>query len=92
MGEESISHITGIRLRVNGTGSLIPRFISLDGIESQTLISLTMSLLNDIQPTRLANFQKQRAQLELKTTVINEKFKINRIIIFTKPVFSEYPM
>jgi len=90
-GGESIVHITAIRLRVTGSGNLRARFISLDEIETQTLIPLVMTASSNVQPTRLANFQQQRAQLELKTTAINETFIINRIIIFAKPVFSEVP-
>jgi len=29
--------------------------------------------------------------LELKTVAIDETMKINRIIIYAKPVFAEYP-
>jgi hypothetical protein len=88
---EAIIHFNAIRLRVVGTGQLRPTMISLQGVESQVLVPLTMSTTTDIQPTRLCNFIKQRAQLELKTTSLDEIFKINRIIVFAKPIFSDYP-
>ena len=88
---ENINHFAGIRIRVNGTGNLIPRLLSLDSILTQTLASIVMSTTTDRQPTILANFQTQRCSLELKTTVINEIFKINRIILYAKEVFSEFP-
>ena len=88
---EDIVHITGIRFRVVGSGSLRLRLISMDSIETQTLVALTMTATTNIQPFRLANFNQQRAQLEITTTAINETFRINRIIVFAKPVFTMHP-
>lgn len=88
---EAIIHFNAIRMRVVGSGQLRLSMVSLDSIETQTLVPLTMASATDIQPTRLCNFIKQRAQLELKTTSINEIFKINRIIVFAKPMFTSYP-
>lgn len=50
-----------------------------------------METLPGREPQRLANFTNQRVQFELKTTEINEYFIINRIIVFAKPIWSEYP-
>ena len=88
---EDIVHITGIRFRVVGSGSLRLRLLSQDEIETQTLTALTLSATTNIQPLRLANFMQQRAQLEIKTTTINETFRINRIIVFAKPIFTMHP-
>lgn len=88
---ESISHFAAIRVRVNGTGSLKMAVYSLDDVKSKILVPLTMQPQNRIIPTRLVNFTEQRASFELKTTEINEKFRINRIVIFTKEVFTSYP-
>lgn len=88
---ENIVHYTGIRLRVNGSGNLIPILYSLDNVLSSTLVSIPMLTTTERQLTRLCNFQTQRMAIELKTTEINEIFRINRIIIFLKEVFSEFP-
>ena len=88
---ENISHFTGIRLRVTGSGSLRPTLYSLDDIRSEVLVAMTMSATTNIEPFRLSNFMEQRARLELKTTALNETFRINRIIIFAKPIFTMYP-
>lgn len=88
---ESISHFTAIRIRVNGTGNLQLRILSLDEIKIQTLVSLPMATLTNIIPTRLCNFVEQRAQFEGKTTEIDEVFKINRIIVFQKELYTSYP-
>jgi hypothetical protein len=88
---ESISHFAAIRIRLNGTGSLKMSVHSLDDVRSKTLVPFTMQTLTRIIPTRIVNFSEQRASFELKTTEIDEVFKINRIIIFTKEMYSSYP-
>lgn len=88
---EIISHFGGIRVRVNGSGSLRPKLYSLDDVTSTTLVPITMAATTRIIPTRLCNFQEHRASLELKTTAMDEVFRINRIIVFVKEVFVEWP-
>lgn len=88
---EQISHYAAIRIRVNGIGNLKMKVLSLDDVRSKTLVPLTMSPAARIIPTRLVNFTEQRASFELKTTEIDEKFRINRIVIFTKEVATSYP-
>ena len=88
---ESISHFAAIRVRVNGTGDLKMEVFSLDDVRSKVLVPFTMQEATRIIPTRLVNFMEQRACFELKTTEMDEYFKINRIIVFTKETFSSYP-
>lgn len=88
---ENISHFASIRIRVNGTGDLLMTVYSLDDVRSKTLVPFTMQALTRIIPTRLVNFMEQRASFELKTTEIDDRFRINRIVIFTKEVFTSYP-
>jgi|SRR3990167_759210 len=88
---ENISHINAIRMRVVGSGNLELTLYSLDDVDSQALVDITMSAATAIQPTRLANFWSQRVSLELKTDAINEYFRINRVIMFTKELYSSYP-
>jgi len=64
---------------------------SLDDVRSKVLVPFTMLPANRIIPTRLVNFMEQRASFELKTTGMDEEFKINRIVIYSKEVFSSYP-
>jgi hypothetical protein len=89
--DDVIVHYTGVRMRVTGTGNLLMTMRSQDNIYSQTLVPFVMSATTNIRPTRLMNFQHQRAALEAGTTAINEVFSINKIIIFAKAVFQEYP-
>jgi hypothetical protein len=93
---ENINHINAVRFRVLGSGNLRLRLLSLpdssgDPIDTETLSSIVMSNNTAIEPTKLANFKQQRTQLELKTTEINETFKIVRIIIFGKAIATGYP-
>jgi hypothetical protein len=78
-------------MRVVGSGNLQMTLYSLDDIRSQTLVPFPLTATTNIQPFRLANFMEQRTALEVKTTLINEWFRINRIIIFSKPKFTMYP-
>jgi hypothetical protein len=88
---ENILHWGGVRIRVNGSGSLNLRFIGLDNTYENVMTPLTMAASPGRQMDRLGNFVAQRARLEVKTTAINETFKINRIILFVKQMYTQYP-
>lgn len=88
---ESISHFAAIRIRVTGVGLLKMAAYSLDDVRSKTLVPLEMKTANRIIPTRIVNFMEQRACFELKTTGAGERFRINRIVIFSKETFKSYP-
>ncbi len=88
---EGINNFNAVRMRLTGSGSLLMSMFSLDDIRNTTLVPFTMSATTNIQPTRLCNFNEQRASLKIQTTAINEHFRINRIIIFSKEIFTSYP-
>lgn len=88
---ETINHYNAVRIRVNGSGLLRMRLMSLDEVDSQILVPFTMAPITQREPTRLANFKSQRCSLELTTTTIDETFRISKIIVFFKPVESEFP-
>lgn len=90
-GGENLTHYGAIRLRVVGSGNLDLSLHSLDNVRNSTLVTLALSSLTNREPTRLCNFIEQRAQLRIGTNLINETFKINRIIVFVKEVYSSYP-
>lgn len=87
---ESLSHFNAIRMRVTGVGSLQMELRSFDGVETQTLVPFTLLERTNREPTRLCNFVQQRASLEVKTDKLNEHFRINRIILFSKELWSQY--
>jgi len=88
---ENISHFAAIRIRITGVGSLKMKVLSLDDVKAKTLVPLVMSRDNRIIPTRLVNFVEQRASFELKTSDIGERFRINRVVIFMKEIYTSYP-
>lgn len=91
LGPEFEHHIVATRWRITGQGNLQISLTDLNDIQIQDLVSLPMEEKTRFEPTRLANFQSQRTRLVGKTTELNETFRINRIIIFAKPVAMEYP-
>lgn len=90
-GVDNITHFGGIRVRVNGTGSLICKWKGYDDASEYVMRPLPMSPTPGRVLERISNFQSQRAQLELKTEVINEYMRVNRIVLWVKEVASSYP-
>ena len=88
---EEILHFGGVRLRVIGAGSLNMKFSSLDDVITQDLLPLPMIATNAREPLRLANFISQRALLTVSVSGIDQYFRINKVVLFTKPIWSEYP-
>lgn len=84
-------HVVAVRTRAVGAGNLKLSLTDLDDIQTQNLVNVPLQLTTRFEPIRLANFQSQRIRLVGKVTEINEHFKIQRIIIFAKPVAIEYP-
>lgn len=87
---ENVMHYGGVRLRVNGTGYLVPTWSSLDNEKSQQLTPFAMKATTGIEPFKLSNFITQRAFLRLETIAINETFRINRVVVFVKPIYGQY--
>jgi len=88
---ENISHFAAIRIRITGVGSLKMKVLSLDDVKAKTLVPLVMSRDSRIIPTRLVNFVEQRTSFELKTSDIGERFRINRVVVFMKEIYTSYP-
>ena len=86
-----VNHFGQVTIRVNGTGSLLLSLIGLDDVLTQTLQPLTMQTLPGKEPTKLCNLTVQRARLRFETALIDDYLKINKIIIWTKPVASQFP-
>jgi hypothetical protein len=88
---ETTSHFGSIRIRVDGIGQLRLAVFSLNDVKSKALVPLPMQDKARYSPTRLVNFVEQRASFEIKTINKGEKFRINRIVIFTKELYKSYP-
>lgn len=89
--QDNIIHFTSVRMRIIGNGQLEMIMFSQDDVYSSTLGVFNMLGATNIRPTRLMNFQHQKACLQGKTDTINEWFKINKIVFYAKEVFSDYP-
>lgn len=87
----SVLHYGLVRLRVNGTGSLQLTLIGYDNVQQSVLVPLDMSANPGWELDRLANFKNQKARLRLSTSEIDEVMAINNIIIYVKPMWSQYP-
>lgn len=93
MGKSSLGailHFIGVRLRVVGIGELRVT-IDADGPETQVLVSGTMSLITNREMNLLGNVRSQAAQIEFKTTGIDETFRITTIRVFAKESSTGYP-
>lgn len=90
-GSEYIYHYAGVRLRVEGAGNLNLKLIGPSEVKTAILVPLVMMSPTDESKTKLVNFKSERAQLEFRTTEIDEIFEISRIIIFTKAISMNYP-
>jgi hypothetical protein len=89
--EEVINHYGAVRLRVTGSANLKLTLFSLDEVKISPLLPLTILSRTNIEPNRLANFTQQKAKLEIRTTELNETFKISKVIVFVRPVAKSYP-
>lgn len=84
-------HVAAIQIRVTGMGAVIPTLFSYDEIESGNLNSIPIQPESVVEPVRLASFISHRCKLRLETTEINEVFKVNHIIIYHKPIYTQRP-
>jgi hypothetical protein len=91
VSEEVINHYGAVRLRAVGSGNLRLTLFSLDEVKISSLLALTLQSKTNIEPNRLSNFTQQKAKLEVRTTEINETFRINKIVVFVRPTAKSYP-
>lgn len=86
-----ILHFNAVRLRVTGSGNLELSLQSLDDVKNTQLADVAMSSTTNKEPTMLANFTDQRAQLVGQTVEYGDNFMISKIILYIKPVATSYP-
>jgi hypothetical protein len=87
--DESYFHFGGVRIRVNGSGNLFLTFQSLDSVNSTIIAPVTMQSATAAEPLQLSNFISQRAFLRIETFNLNETFRINRVVVFVKPIWTQ---
>lgn len=91
MGEGRIIHAGSTRTRVTGNGKLKYQFQGYDEILTSNLVPLEMKATNAGEMVRLCNFTSPIIFLKGFTTERGERFHINRITIYVKPLWMEYP-
>lgn len=91
MPGENIIHVAGTRIRLTGSGNLKMQLQSLDNVQLLDLVPFVMQSTNSKEPFRLSNYVSQRCKIKVYTTEINEVFRINRIILFAKDLWKDYP-
>ena len=89
---EDILHFGAVRYRVTGNGDMFQSLITYDDQVIKPLLPLTLSDTPGREPTRLASLVTQRARLKVYTTEYDDNVRINRIILYVKPVYTSYPM
>ena len=89
--QENINHFAGVRLRVNGTGNLHITYESLDEILTKDLQPIVMVQNNRKEPLRLGIFVTQKSRIVLKTTDFDDVMRVNKLIVFLKPLYGEFP-
>ena len=91
MGDSAINHYHLVRMRVRGEGNLRIIFDAEDDLPEAEYEPIAMTILTGRQRDRLSNFKTQYASLTLKPSVKDEWFEINRIVVFAKSLWNEYP-
>jgi len=89
--EENIMHCAGVRVRITGSGSIHQVLQSLDTINTEELADLTLHTKNNENPFILANFIDQKICLRVYMDQINDFMNVNKIILFLKQLFTDYP-
>lgn len=91
MAGTNVIHFNAVRVRVVGSGNLDLQYQGLDNVLTENLVPLSMSQTNSREMNRLCNFISQYGKLQGTTDEINEYFRINSIVLFTKPLWTDYP-
>jgi hypothetical protein len=91
MGDGNILHAGALRIRVTGEGSLQLALLGYDDIRTFDAVPLVMKTANAYEMTRLVNFISPEIRVKGFTSVKGERFRINRITVFVKPIYSELP-
>lgn len=86
-----INHYGAVTARVTGEGNLDMQLDSLSDVDTKTLRAFGMSATTAIEPTRLTNFNTQRASITLSVDEIDEYFVISKVILWVKPIYTQYP-
>lgn len=91
MGDGAINHYHLVRMRARGEGNLRLIMSAEDNLPETEYEPIALTTTTGRQRDRLTNFQTQYMSLTLKTTAKDEWFRIDRVAIFAKSMWAEYP-
>lgn len=89
--DDVFNHYCGARLRISGTGVLRCKLYGLDNTQTNNLPIQTLSTTPGKEYFLLGTLVSQKSRLEMKTTTIDETFKLQRYTVFAKPIYASYP-
>jgi hypothetical protein len=88
---ENIQHYSHLRMRITGISNFRMVIHSMDYVKWKELVPIMVQVFNRIQPVRIVNFVEQRAALEFQHLGMDEYVKINRIVVYTKEIYTSHP-
>lgn len=80
----NIYHFTGIRLRAKGSGALDILVEGLDGVETITPSSLTLTAAPGRELFRGFNFSNERCSVKFSINGSGENFTITKVVLYSK--------
>jgi len=91
MSGSNVIHFNAVRIRVVGSGNLDLQYQGLNNVLTQDLQPLVMAQTNSREMNRLCNFISQYGKLQGTTDEIDEYFRINSIVLYARPLWTDYP-
>lgn len=91
-GGEYISHCVSVKVRVNGIGNIKTALFDFGNTNFFYMVDLAMNdNVTGRTLTALSNFNSELIQAEVRTTAIDEVFKLSRVIPYVKMSKMGYP-
>lgn len=86
-----ISHFAGLKLRVQGVGTLILTILGLDDIDTVTPATVTLAALPGKEIFVPTNFQNEKASIKFSVNAVGSYFKLTTINLFAKALWFTRP-
>lgn len=86
-----LSHCCALRVHGRGSGLLQTRLTGQDGVLSQSLPTTTLINAPGKDYLIRANFTNERIAVRLRMSLFSERFKINVLSVFLKPLWAARP-
>ena len=87
----NITHFHSVNLRVVGFGNLNIEARTMNDLTIQTMVPITMTATDSREEFRHVNFVSQKARFKFGVDNISEYFRVNKIVLWLKPIATQYP-